>query len=114
MRNNVQKTRLSDERQKQLYWLCRDYPNMKKAVLSEDERERENARKSIVALDYCFIKIGSQNDLSGGTIKALRENVCFGIGYEKMKHKPPCGKNQFYKLRREFFELLDNKLKGVN
>ena len=112
MRDYIVKTRLSDERQKQLYWFCRDYGKMKKDAQSEDERTRNYARRCLVDLDFCFIKIGSQNDLSGGTIRALRENVCDGISYDKMKQKPPCGKNQFYKLRRDFFELLDKRLKG--
>ena len=112
MRNYVVKTRLSANEMKVLYWICRDYWGLKSRAICDDELTRDDAQRKIDAIDWCFEAVGCRDDISGETIRALRENICSGIGYEKMKHKPPCGINQFYKLRREFFVRLNEKLKG--
>lgn len=114
MRNYVYKTRLSAERQKELFWFCRQYSRFKGELHSADSATRKRAQRNLRELDFCFLAIGSRDDLSGSTIKALRENVCDGIGYDRMRDRPPCGKNQFYKLRKEFYELLDERMKQGN
>ena len=43
--------------------------------------------------------------------RAILRNVCDGTRYEALR--PPCGRNQFYELRRRFFFLLHLKKTGT-
>lgn len=43
---------------------------------------------------------------------ALLESVTTGRNYEQLRRRPPLGKNQFYRLRQDFFVLLNEKLWG--
>lgn len=96
--------------QRMLAEYCQSYSEIKKDLRSDDEKRRVQARKGIDAIDTCIKLIGMRDDLSGTTVQALYANVCCGVSYEKMKDKPPCGKNQFYNLRKEFFELLYERM----
>ena len=42
--------------------------------------------------------------------EAIIVSVCDGVPYEKMRKRPPCGRNQFYTMRMDFFIRLDGIL----
>ena len=42
--------------------------------------------------------------------EAIITSACDGVPYEKMRHRPPCGRNQFYTMRMDFFIRLDGLL----
>ena len=85
---------------------CLNYAEIKKDLKSDDEKTKELAKNGLQNINWCLIAAVAGYDQSGRTVSALFDNVCEGISYDKMKNKPPCGKNQFYKIRKEFFELL--------
>lgn len=39
--------------------------------------------------------------------EAIIVSACDGVPYEKMRKRPPCGRNQFYTMRMNFFIRLD-------
>lgn len=39
--------------------------------------------------------------------EAIIVSACDGVPYEKMRKRPPCGRNQFYTMRMDFFIRLD-------
>lgn len=39
--------------------------------------------------------------------EAIITSACDGVPYEKMRRRPPCGRNQFYTMRMDFFIRLD-------
>lgn len=39
--------------------------------------------------------------------EAIITSACDGVPYEKMRKRPPCGRNQFYTMRMDFFIRLD-------
>lgn len=39
--------------------------------------------------------------------EAIITSACDGIPYERMRNRPPCGRNQFYTMRMDFFIRLD-------
>ena len=39
--------------------------------------------------------------------EAIIVSACDGVPYERMRHRPPCGRNQFYTMRMDFFIRLD-------
>lgn len=39
--------------------------------------------------------------------EAIITSACDGVPYEKMRKRPPCGRNQFYTMRMNFFIRLD-------
>lgn len=39
--------------------------------------------------------------------EAIIVSTCDGVPYEKMRKRPPCGRNQFYTMRMDFFIRLD-------
>jgi len=51
--------------------------------------------------------------IAGGSAiaPALIEAVTEGRCYETLKHRPPCGRRQFYAVRLGFFMILDDKLR---
>jgi hypothetical protein len=42
--------------------------------------------------------------------EAIITSACDGVPYEKMRKRPPCGRNQFYTMRMDFFIRLDGML----
>ena len=42
--------------------------------------------------------------------KAILKSVTEGIPYEKLRRRPPCGRNQFYVLCRLFYIELDARI----
>ena len=42
--------------------------------------------------------------------EAIIVSACDGVSYEKMRKRPPCGRNQFYTMRMDFFIRLDGML----
>lgn len=42
--------------------------------------------------------------------EAIITSACDGVPYEKMRKRPPCGRNQFYTMRMDFFIRLDGIL----
>lgn len=44
---------------------------------------------------------------------ALIENVTEGRNYDHLRHRPPCGRRQFYICRLGFFVLLDARLRQM-
>lgn len=44
---------------------------------------------------------------------ALIENVTEGKNYDHLRHRPPCGRRQFYICRLGFFLLLDARLREM-
>lgn len=44
------------------------------------------------------------------TVPALIESVTRGRPYEKLRHKPPCGHNQFGRVRLAFYIELDRRM----
>lgn len=53
----------------------------------------------------------SANEAGGPVFAdAIISSACDGVAYEHMRKKPPCGRNQFYRMRREFYVRLDANL----
>ena len=116
---------ISNARYRELLYKCRQYPESKYkrdacygisamtlsdmprggAVTSAIERQAERAMKyaALVELVENTAKKAVEDDV--GLYEPLVLNVAYGTPYYQMP--VPCGKNQFTKLRRRFFYLLD-------
>lgn len=114
-------------RYKQLYAMCRQYPEKRKILSSCRELDAmvndglphgnskadPTARKADIALQL-------QHDIAliEDTARAvdrvnwlpLLQNVTEGVPFEHLQVY--CGRRQFYEMRRKFFLLLDNREKG--
>ena len=120
---------ISVDRYRELLHFCRQYPEWKteansllglRAVkmdgqphgsgtsdpvaMAAEKRERLLAKIQIV--DECAKIPGN-----GDWYAAIIQNVCIGRSYEKMDRAlmPTSDKNSYFRMRREFFELLNKR-----
>lgn len=125
----LQEYGISPTRAEYLRSFCRQYPEMKEQLANI-----RNAYNS-----PCITGLPGGNDISNpvcaraikaaelskklevieqscieadsGIYQYLLKNVTLGISYEKMYPSPPCCKDHFYRKRRKFYAILDEKLK---
>lgn len=88
---------LSKERYKELEYFCLQY-NYKKQIKNKDSAEGRKARIDIGIINHVATIVSSE------LAKYIVENVSTGKSWEQIA--PPCGRRQFYFLRRKFFYLL--------
>lgn len=114
-------------RYKQLYALCRQYPEKRKILASVRELDAlandglphgngtsdPTARKADKALqlreDIALIE-DTAREVDPANWTALIRNVTEGVPYEYLQVY--CGRRQFYESRRKFFWILDRREKG--
>lgn len=116
---------ISKARYRELLYKCRQYPESKckrdacygisamtlsdlprgGAVSSVIERQAERAMKYAALVDLVEETARQAVADEPGLYEPLIRNVAYGTPYYQMP--VPCGKNQFTKLRRRFFYLLD-------
>ena len=100
---------ISRERYLELKYFCLQYGNKKKAILdfewqgknTIDERKRDKLEKEIELIEDCVKSVGAE------ITEYLLKSVTKDISYEVLF--VPCGRRQFYEIKRKFFKLLDEK-----
>ena len=65
------------------------------------------AEKAIAPLEKMKLVEQTAIEASADLHQQIVKNVCYQMPYEFLK--PPCGRRQFYELRRRFFYLLSKK-----
>ena len=116
---------ISLSRYRELYYFCQQYHEKKEALqrcynvkskpissISENTRMLTNsAEQQMEKTDKLSRDIGlieqTAQEAVGGLYPFLLKNVTEDITYEHMG--VPCGRRQFYVMRRKFFCLLDQK-----
>ena len=121
---------ISKNRYMQLMHFCRQYPEWKteanslrgiRAIKADGlphgsgksdpvamtAEKRDRLLTKIGVVDECAKKIGN-----GEWYAAIIQNVCIGRSWTQMDVAlmPTSNKNAFFRMRREFFEMLDKKL----
>lgn len=117
---------ISKYRYRELLYLCRQYQEMKAEVericYDPPKQIKETggsggqitdktpckAQKSAQMLRKISAIELSAQDAGGDLWQYVILNVCTGKGVEVLR--PPCGRNNFYKMRNNFFGLLDRRL----
>lgn len=84
------------------------YRELKNFCLQYREKQRQKGSRAKQAEeDICLIE-QTAAETSASLCSYIIANVADGIPYENMNN-PPCGRRQFYELRRKFFYLLSQK-----
>ena len=121
---------ISRDRYGQLLHFCRQYPEWKteansllgiRAVRMDGQphgsgksdpvalaaERRDRLLGKIAIVDECAKAIGG-----GEWYAAIIQNVCIGRSWTQMDGAlmPTCNKNAFFRMRREFFDMLDKKM----
>lgn len=120
---------ISQDRYRELLHFCRQYPEWKteansllgvRAVKADGlphgsnksdpvaaaAEKREKLNEKIDVVDECARAVDG-----GRWYASIIQNVCIGKPYEQMDRAlmPTSDKNAYFKMRREFFDLLDKK-----
>ena len=116
---------ISGWRYKELLALCRQYDELRRkrndcydlgapvlsdlprsgAKTSVVERKAEQAQKYAAKIDRIEKAARQASEGVADLYKCLLKNVSGGIPYEHLNC--PCGRRQFYEMRRRFFFILD-------
>jgi len=121
---------ISKNRYNQLMYFCRQYPEWKteansllgiRAIRADGlphgsgksdpvalaAEKRESLMTKIGVVDECAKGIGG-----GEWYAAIIQNVCIGRSWTQMDGAlmPTSNKNAFFRMRREFFKMLDRRL----
>ena len=126
---------ITRERYQELLAICRQYREYKRIIrrfetgtANRPERRRGpgawkrpdptgNAAAAVAdATAYYRARVklidGCARAAAGSAVApALIECVTEGHAFETLKHRPPCGRQMFYRLRLLFFVLLDERLR---
>lgn len=122
---------ISQDRYQELRYFCRQYPAWKdeansllgiRALRSDGQphgtgksdpvaaaaEKREKLIAKIAIVDECAKAVDG-----GNWYASIIQNVCIGKAYEQLDRAlmPTSNKNAYFLRRRQFFELLNNKLK---
>ena len=127
---------ITRERYQELLAICRQYREYKRIIrrfetgtANRPERRRGpsawtrpdptgNAAAAVAdATAYYRARVklidGCARAAAGSAVApALIECVTEGRAFDKLRHRPPCGKEMFYKLRLLFFILLDERMRA--
>lgn len=120
---------ISQDRYQELLHFCRQYPEWKleassllgiRAIKADGmphgtgqsdpvavvAERREKLVEKIAIVDKCALAIDN-----GAWHASIIQNVCIGRAYEQMDRAlmPTSDKNAYFKVRRQFFELLDKE-----
>ena len=120
---------ITQERYRELYYFCRQYPTWKteansllgiRAIKMDGQphgtgksdpvamaaERRDKLLAKIKILDDCAKDVGN-----GEWYAALIQNVCIGKSYEQLDKAlmPTSFRQEFFSKRRTFFELLDKR-----
>ena len=125
---------ISQERYLELMWICRQYPGyvrrirrVRAGIVDRPGRKSGawkrpdptgNAAASIA--DACawmdarvkLIDDCARRAAPEAVAEGIVESVTLGRAYDRLRHRVPCGKNQFYDYRLGFFILLDDAMKN--
>ena len=124
----LEKYGISHSRERELVWACRQYEELKARIRAERRGEVEKrpghsryyARKdptgnkaARLADSAAAVRLRAIEDSAkavGGDAmwRYLIRNVCMGIGYTRLQ--PPCGVNQFSRMRVAFLLELDRRI----
>jgi len=100
---------ISRERYLELKYFCLQYSNKKKEILDFewqgknilDTGKRDKLEKEIELIEDCAKIVGVE------IMEYILKSVTKDISYEVLF--VPCGRRQFYEIKRKFFKLLDEK-----
>lgn len=97
---------ITRERYNELLYFCRQYPTWIEAISTDIPIEKRlSAANKIAFVDECARSVAN-----GEWYASLIENICYGKPFSHMDKTlmPTADSNTFFRIRREFFESLEN------